>query len=273
VAYPLYFVIIASFSNPEKVARGLVLFAPEGFTFEGYKMVFEKKEVMRGFFNSIYYAVLGTVISLAVTLPTAYALSRDEFYGRKIISYYYIVTMFISGGLVPTYLIIKQVGFIDSVWALVIPGAIGVGNIMVGRTFFRTNIPYEFYEAARIDGCNQTRFFLTIALPLSAALIAILVLWIGVGHWNSYFSALLYINKRERQTLQLELRYILLQDMIRPTILEDTMEAKRQAEHLRQVAEMMKYSLIIVSSLPVMILYPFIQKHFVKGVTVGSLKG
>jgi putative aldouronate transport system permease protein len=272
VAYPLYFVIISSISDPVKVSSGQITFVPEGINFDGYLRVFEAKEVMRGFMNSVFYTVLGVSINLAVTLPTAYALSRNDFYGRKAISIYYIITMFVSGGLIPTYLVIKQMGMLDTVWALVIPGALSVYNMMVARSFFKVNIPGELLDAARIDGCTDTGFFFRICLPLSGAIIAILALWYGVGHWNSYFSALLYIADRQKQTLQLELRYILLQNQqpVGQLLSPDAIEELRRLEALK---ELMKWSLIIVSSFPVLVLYPFIQKHFVKGVTVGSLKG
>ncbi|MDR1325821.1 MAG: carbohydrate ABC transporter permease [Treponema sp.] len=272
VAYPLYFVIISSISDPVKVAAGQITFLPEGINFDGYSRVFEAKEVMRGFMNSVFYTVLGVAINLAVTLPTAYALSRNDFYGRKTISIYYVITMFVSGGLIPSYLVIRQMGMLNTVWALVVPGALSVYNMMVARSFFKVNIPGELLDAARIDGCSDTSFFFRICLPLSGAIIAILALWYGVGHWNSYFSALLYIADREKQTLQLELRYILLQNQ-QPVGVLLSPEAIEEQRRLDAIKEMMKWSLIIVSSLPVIILYPFIQKHFVKGVTVGSLKG
>ncbi|GHV28773.1 sugar ABC transporter permease [Spirochaetia bacterium] len=273
VAYPLYFVIISSISDPVKVASGQVIFLPEGFTWDGYKKVFETKTVMRGFFNSLYYTILGVLINLAVTLPTAYALSRNDFFGRKGISIFYIITMFISGGLIPTYMVIRSLGMLDTVWSLVIPGALGVYNMMVARTFFKINIPGELLDAARIDGCGDTRFFFSIVLPMSSAIIAILILWCGVGHWNSYFSALLYISSRERQPLQMELRYILLQNTASGNNVQMSVEAFRERERLEALKELMKYSLIVIANIPVMVLYPFIQKHFVKGVTVGSLKG
>jgi len=272
VAYPLYFIVISSVSDPLRVAAGEVTLVPLGFTWDGYREVLKNSAVMRGFFNSVYYTVIGVAINLAVTIPTAYALSRKDFYGRKTISIFYIITMFVSGGLIPTYLVVKSLGMLDSVWALVVPGALSVYNMMVARTFFITNIPGELLDAARIDGCGDAGFFFRIVLPLSGAIIAILVLWYGVGHWNSYFSALLYISSRSRQTLQLELRYVLLQNTQPPTQLM-TAEALAERQRLEALREMMKYSLIIIASIPVLILYPFIQKHFVKGVTVGSLKG
>jgi putative aldouronate transport system permease protein len=272
VAYPLYFIIISSVSDPFEVSGGRVFLYPKGFTLDGYKEVLKNNGVMRGFFNSVYYTILGVIINLAVTLPTAYALSRNDFYGRKTISIFYIITMFVSGGLVPTYLVVRQMRMLNTVWALVIPGALGVYNMMVARTFFKANIPGELLDAAKIDGCSNTAFFFRIVLPLSGAIIAILVLWCGVGHWNSYFSALLYISERSRQPLQLELRMVLLQNTqpANMPLTEDFIAERRRLEALR---DMMKYSLIIIASVPVLVLYPFIQKHFVKGVTVGSLKG
>jgi len=272
VAYPLYFIIISSFSDPVKVASGQVLFWPQGLTLEGYEKVFGTKTVMRGFMNSVYYTVVGVIINLAVTLPTAYALSRDDFFGRRPVTIFYIITMFVSGGLIPTYMVIRSLGMLDTIWSLVIPGALSVYNVMVARTFFKVNIPTEMLDAARIDGCSDTRFFIKIVLPVSAAIIAILVLWCGVGHWNSYFSALLYISSRERQPLQMELRAILLQtEEVVGMVM--TAEAMAERQRLEAMRELMKYSLIIVANLPLMILYPFIQKHFVKGVQIGSLKG
>jgi putative aldouronate transport system permease protein len=272
VGYPLYFIVISSISDPQLVSSGQVAFYPRGINLDGYKEVLKNEGVLRGFFNSVYYSITGVCINLIVTLPTSYALSRQDFHGRKFVSIFYIITMFVSGGLIPTYLVIRNLGMINTVWALVIPGALSVYNMMVARIFFKTNIPGELLDAAKIDGCSDTAFFFRIVLPISGAIIAILVLWYGVAHWNSYFSALLYINDRRRQPLQLELRMVLLQNTQAPDIAltEEFQAEKRRLEALR---EMMKYSLIIISSLPVLILYPFIQKHFVKGVTVGSLKG
>jgi putative aldouronate transport system permease protein len=272
VAYPLYFIVISSVSDPFEVSGGRVLFYPKGFTLDGYKEVLKNEGVMRGFFNSVYYTILGVIINLAVTLPTAYALSRNDFYGRKAVSIFYIFTMFVSGGLIPTYLVVRQMHMLNTVWALVIPGALGVYNMMVARTFFKTNIPNELLDAARIDGCSNAAFFFRIVLPLSGAIVAILVLWCGVGHWNSYFSALLYISDRTRQPLQLELRMVLLQNTQVPNmpLTEAFLLEQRRLEALR---DMMKYSLIIIASVPVLVMYPFIQRHFVKGITVGSLKG
>jgi putative aldouronate transport system permease protein len=273
VAYPLYFIIISSISDPVVVASGGVTVVPVGFTLDGYKRVFEESTVMRGFMNSLIYTVTGVLVNLLLTLPTSYALSRKDFFAGRPIMIFYMLTMFVSGGLMPTYLVVKGTGLMDSMWALIVPGAVSVYNMIVARTFFKANIPGELLEAAKLDGCGNTRFFLYIVLPLSSAIIAILVLYYGVGHWNSYFNALLYITDREKWPLQLELRSILLQNMLSQS--KSVMSAAELAEkkRLEALVEMMKYSLIIVSSIPVMILYPFVQKHFVKGVTIGSVKG
>ena len=273
VAYPLYFIIISSISDPVAVAQGKVVAVPIGFTLDGYKSVFEHGDVMRGFKNSLIYTVVGVTINLLVTLPTSYALSRKDFLLRKPITLFYMVTMFVGGGMIPTYLIVRGTGLINTMWALVIPGCLGVYNMIVARTFFTTNIPVELMEAAKLDGCGNTRFFVSIVLPLSGAIIAILFLYYGVGHWNSYFSALLYINDREKMPLQMELRMILIQNSDSMTKTTYTEAERLEKERLEALKEMMKYSLIIISSIPVLIIYPFVQKFFVKGVMIGSVNG
>lgn len=274
VAYPLYFIIISSISEPNAVASGQVLFYPVGFTFQGYAEVFKDERIIKGFMNSIILTVLGTIVSLAVTLPTAYALSRNDFVGRRPITIFYVITMFVSGGMIPTYLVVQSCGLLDTVWSLIIPGALGFYNVIIARTFFKSNLPMELLEAARLDGCGNTRFFFRIAIPLSGAVIAILVLYCGVGYWNSYFSALLYISDENKFPLQLVLRSILVLNEGQLAMGgAATVEQMKQLEEQRKLAELMKYSLIIVSSIPVLVVYPFVQKHFVKGVMIGSVKG
>lgn len=273
VAYPLYFVIISSVSDPIAVSNGEVTFYPIGFTLDGYREVFKTNTVVRGFLNSLLYTVCGVSVNLLVTLPTGYALSRKDFALKKFVTFFYMLTMFIGGGMMPTYLIVKQTGLLNSMWALIIPGAMGVYNMIVAKTFFSTNIPLELMEAARLDGCGNTRFFFHIVLPLSGAITAILVLYYGQGHWNSYFSALLYINDREKWPLQLELRNILLLNTNTMTKEFITEEMRKEQARREALANMMKYSLIIISSVPMLIVYPFVQKHFVKGVMIGSVKG
>jgi len=191
--YPLIFVVSASISNPDLVNKGEVWFLPKDISFEGYSRVFKDKEIWTGYRNTIFYTLFGTIINLFVTLPAAYSLSRKDFYGRNIFMALFTFTMFFSGGLIPTYLIIKGLGLRDTIWALVLPGAASMYNIIITRTFFQSNIPNEMKEAAEIDGCSNTRLFLTIVLPLSTPIIAVMALFYGVGHWNSYFTALIYI--------------------------------------------------------------------------------
>ncbi|GMQ56571.1 carbohydrate ABC transporter permease [Vallitalea sediminicola] len=273
VAYPLYFIIISSISNPEAVSSGKVFLIPVGFTLNGYVEVFKNSQVVTGFINSLFYTFCGVLLNLALTLPTAYALSRNRFGGKKFVTLFYVITMFVSGGMIPTYLVVKNLHILDSMFALILPGALGVYNMIVARTFFKMNISEELYDAAAIDGCGETKFFFKIALPLSKAIIAIMVLYYGVGHWNSYFSALLYMKTESRFPLQLVLRSILVQNQSHLSQTVTTVAQQEALEQRRQLMELMKYSLIIVSSLPVLILYPLVQKHFVKGVMIGSIKG
>ena len=273
VAYPLYWVIISSFSDPTAVSAGKVLLRPMGFTLKGYVEVFKNSQVMRGFFNSIVITFVGVCVNLAVTLPTAYALSRDNFSGKKPITVFYMITMFFGGGMIPTYLVVKNMHLLNTIWALVLPGCLSVYNMIVARTFFKSNISEELYEAGEIDGCTQSRFFFQIALPLSKAIIAIMVLYYGVGHWNSYFSALLYISDQDKYPLQLVLRNILITNQTALSQTATTAAARAALQEQQQLIHVMKYSLIIISSVPVLIMYPLVQKHFVKGVMIGSVKG
>ena len=273
VAYPLYWVIISSFSDPTAVSAGKVLLRPMGFTLKGYVEVFKNSQVMRGFFNSIVITFVGVCVNLAVTLPTAYALSRDNFSGKKPITVFYMITMFFGGGMIPTYLVVKNMHLLNTIWALVLPGCLSVYNMIVARTFFKSNISEELYEAGEIDGCTQSRFFFQIALPLSKAIIAIMVLYYGVGHWNSYFSALLYISDQDKYPLQLVLRNILITNQTALSQTATTAAARAALQEQQQLIDVMKYSLIIISSVPVLIMYPLVQKRFVKGVMIGSVKG
>lgn len=273
VAYPLYWVIISSISDPIAVSSGQVIWKPIGFTLKGYVEVLKNASVVKGFINSIFYTFCGVVVNLVVTLPTAYALSRNKFSGKKPITIFYMITMFFGGGLIPTYLVVKNLNMLNSIWALILPGCLSVYNMIVARTFFKSNISEDLYEAAEIDGCTQGKFFFRVALPLSKAIIAILVLYYGVGHWNSYFSALVYISEKDRYPLQLVLRNILITNELALSQIATTQAAREALREKQQLIDVMKYSLIIISSVPVLILYPFIQKHFVKGVMIGSVKG
>lgn len=274
VLYPLIYIISASISNPHLVNSGEMWLLPKGITFEGYRTLLGNSSIWRGYLNTIYYTVLGTSINLLVTLPCAYALSREDFYGRRAFTNFMLVTMFLSGGLIPSYLLIRSLGMLNTVWALVIPGAVSVYNVVVTRTFFQSTIPREMEEAAIVDGCSDFRLFMQIVLPLSTPIIAVMALFYGVGHWNSFFSALIYLSDRSMYPLQMILREILiLQDMSSNTVNNVTSEMANMLYSKQQLAQVIKYGVMIVSSLPVIIVYPFLQKYFVKGMIVGSIKG
>lgn len=251
----------------------MVSFLPVGINFAGYREVFKNALVVSGFINAIVYTACGVCVNLVVTIPTAYALSRSKFGGKTIVTWFYMITMFISGGMIPTYLVVKNLHMLDTMWSLILPGALSVYNMIVARTFFQSNLPEELWEAASVDGCTQTKFFFKVALPLSKSIIAIMVLYYGVGHWNSYFSALLYLKDDAKFPLQLVLRSILIQNQAALAQQVTSVSAQVALEAQRQLVELMKYSLIIISSIPVMIMYPFVQKYFVKGVMIGSVKG
>ena len=271
--YPLYFIIIASVSNAHSVALGEVWFWPKGFNLNAYIDVFKEKSIWTGYLNTIVYTALGTLINLAVTIPCAYALAKKRLIGRNVIMGIFIFTMYFSGGMVPGYLLVKNLGMLDTIWAMIIPGAVSVYNMIITRTFFASSIPEELYEAAKIDGCSEFRAFFTIALPLSAAIIAVMALYYGVGHWNEYFNALIYMSNQDKFPLQLVLRNILI--MNQNINMTQSMTAE-QAEYMAQqaqLAEAMKYAVIFIASFPVLAAYPFVQKYFVKGVMIGAVKG
>ncbi|EAC5366822.1 carbohydrate ABC transporter permease, partial [Listeria monocytogenes] len=258
VLYPLIYIISASISNPHLVNSGEMWLLPKGITFEGYRTLLGNSSIWRGYLNTIYYTVLGTSINLLVTLPCAYALSREDFYGRRAFTNFMLVTMFLSGGLIPSYLLIRSLGMLNTVWALVIPGAVSVYNVVVTRTFFQSTIPREMEEAAIVDGCSDFRLFMQIVLPLSTPIIAVMALFYGVGHWNSFFSALIYLSDRSMYPLQMILREILiLQDMSSNTVNNVTSEMANMLYSKQQLAQVIKYGVMIVSSLPVIIVYPF----------------
>lgn len=274
VLYPLIYIVSASISDPHLVNSGEMWLLPKGVTFEGYRTLLGNSSIWRGYLNTIYYTVLGTSINLLVTLPCAYALSREDFYGRRAFTNFMLVTMFLSGGLIPSYLLIRSLGMLNTVWALVIPGAVSVYNVVVTRTFFQSTIPREMEEAAIVDGCSDFRLFMQIVLPLSTPIIAVMALFYGVGHWNSFFNALIYLSDRSMYPLQMILREILiLQDMSSNTVSNVTSEMANMLYSKQQLAQVIKYGVMIVSSLPVIIVYPFLQKYFVKGMMVGSIKG
>ncbi|MFC4386641.1 carbohydrate ABC transporter permease [Gracilibacillus marinus] len=273
VLYPLIYIISASISDPHAVNTGEMWLLPKDITLEGYRLIFGNDSIWRGYGMTLVYTALGTFINLLVTIPAAYALSRKDFYGRGFFTALFVLTMFFSGGLIPTYLVVRDLGLIDTIWAMVLPNAAAVWNIVIARVFFQSTIPRGLEEAAIIDGASNFKLFFKIILPLSAPIIAVMALFYGVGHWNGYFNALIYISDRELFPLQLVLREILvLQDMSSNNT-NLTGDAAQLINSQQQLAAIIKYGVMIVSSLPVIIVYPFLQKYFVKGVMIGSLKG
>ncbi len=269
IVYPLIYVVSSSFSSGLAVSGGRVFLWPVDFTLQGYKLVFSYKQVWTGYRNTIFYTVVGTAINLVMTTLAAYPLSRKNFQGRNIYMTLFLVTMFFGGGLIPTYLLLSQIHFTNTVWALIIPGAINTYNMIIMRTYFQNSIPEELIDAARIDGCNDIGILTKIVIPVSKSIYAVITLYYMVGHWNSYFSGLMYLRNRELYPLQLILRSILNASKIDLTQIQDPAALAAAAGSV----DLMKYSLVIVSSLPVLIAYPFVQKYFKKGVMIGSVKG
>ncbi len=265
--YPLYFIIIASFSDPSSVAGGQVWFFPKGFTLDGYKELLRHENIWIGYRNTILYTVVGTAIGLVVNISAAYALSRKDLVGRKYLSLFFIFTMFFNGGLIPTFLTIRDFHMYDTFLVMVLPFSVGVFNIIVARTFFQTSIPGDLWEAAQIDGCSNLRYFVKVVLPLSKAIIAVLGLWIAVGYWNSYFNALIYLKNPNMYPLQLILRNILITNQM-----QSGMGTGEAAQIALRLANMMRYSVIIVATIPIMCVYPFVQKYFNQGVMIGAVK-
>ncbi|MDD2502443.1 MAG: carbohydrate ABC transporter permease [Clostridia bacterium] len=270
--YPLIYVISCSFSSAMSIWSGEVFLFPKNFTLEGYRLTFENQDIWIGYANSLLYALVGTVISVSLNLITAYPLSRIDFMPRNGIMLLYVFCMYFSGGLIPTYLVVKNLGFIDKIWALVIPGAVSTWNVILIRTYFMSTIPRELYEAASIDGCSNTWFFLQCVLPLSKPIIAVIVLFTAVGFWNSYFSAMLYLTTRSKFPLQLILREILI--VLKSATSSQMIDVSQAADLMESMEKSatMRYSCIVVASVPVIVIYPLIQKYFVKGVMVGALK-
>ncbi len=268
VAYPLYFIIVASISDPAAVGNGQTLLLPKNITLDGYRELFKTPQIWVGYRNTIIYTVLGTVIGLAVNIPVGYALSRKDLVGRKIITWFYMFTMFFSGGLIPTFLTVKDVGLYNSFWVMVLPFSVSVYNIIVAKAFFQSSLPEELWEAAKMDGCSNIRYFIQIVLPLSKAILAVIGLWTAVGMWNSYFNALIYLRDESLYPLQLILRNILITNQM-----QSAMGTGEAAQIALRNASLMRYAVIIISTAPIMCVYPFVQKHFNKGVMVGSIKG
>ena len=271
VIYPIWFVFIASVSAPDAIANGKVIFWPKGFTLDGYKILLENKNVWIGYKNSIVYTFVGTIISLAIQITGGYALSRRSLPGRRILNVLFIITMYFQGGMIPSFLLINTLGLYDTMWALILPGSVSAFNMIIIRNYFESNIPEELYDSARIDGCGYFRFFSSIVLPLSTGIVAIMTMYSVQGIWNDYMKAKLYISSFEKRNLQQVIQGITAK--LDSTL--NTLEGENYDLYLAKINEqqLLKYSVVVVAMLPLVILYPFIQKYLVKGVMVGAVKG
>lgn len=269
VLYPLIYVVSASFSDPQAVISGEVVLWPVDVTLKGYRAVFKNPKIITGFANSLFYMVAGTTVNLIMTMLCAYPLSRKEFTARNKIAALFVFTMYFSGGLVPTYMVVSKLGLINTRWAMIIPSAMSTYNMIIARTYMVNSIPDELYEAAQLDGCSPFKYLLKVIVPLSKPILAVLALYYGIAKWNNYFDAMLYLNDAKLQPITVVLREILIQNQIDPTMLTDASALAK----LQGMAELLKYSVIVVASVPVLAIYPFVQKYFVKGVTIGAVKG
>lgn len=273
--YPMYLCLISAISSPEEVFAGRVLLIPKGFNAEGFQRVLQNDSLWRGYLNSICYTILGTAINLALTMTGAFVLSRKTFALRGVLNWMVLITMFFGGGMIPTYLLVKNLGMLNTVWALVLPGAISTWNLIITRTFISSSIPDELQEAAQIDGCNNARFFVSIVLPNSSTIIAVIGLFYAVDHWLSYWNAMLYITKSEMYPLQLVLRDILLKAEVALQNAQsgNDLDGGASIVELLRISESVKYIVVIAGTLPLLIVFPFVEKYFVKGVMIGSVKG
>lgn len=268
VLLPLIHIVAASFSSGTAVSTGRVLLWPVDFSLVGYETVFGHRLILSAYRNTIFYTVAGTLINLALTLTCAYPLSRRDMPMKKGFMLIFLITMFFSGGLIPTYMLMAQIKFVNTIWAMLIPGAVSVYNMILVRTYFSNSIPNELLEAAQIDGCSDARYFFSIMLPLSKPIIAVVTLYYAVAHWNAYFNGMMYLNDQKLYPLQLVLRQILIASQIDLQDLDVESMIARQG-----LADLLKYSLIVVSTAPIMCVYPFVQRYFIKGVMIGSVKG
>lgn len=270
IVYPLYFIVIASISDPNLVQQGKVVFFPRGITFDGYLTIFGTSTIVRGFLNSVVYTVVGTVISVAMILFGAYALSRKDMPGRNFFMILFVITMFFDGGMIARYLVVKELGMLDTIWAVVLPGAVGVWNLIIARTFFEQNLSPELREAAQLDGASDFRFFFSIVLPLSKPLIVLMAMIHIVANWNAFFDAMIYLSDESKYPLQLILRNVLIQSQASASGMD--MASMDSTAAAQKMGELLKYSMIVVSTIPLLIAFPFLQRHFVKGATLGALK-
>jgi putative aldouronate transport system permease protein len=273
VLYPLVLIVVSSVSDPNQVSLGNVWLLPKGFSVEGYRRVFLDPDIMLGYRNTLFYTVAGTLVNLVITLPAAYALSRRDLVGRHALMFFMAFTMYFSGGMIPTYLLIKSLNLLNTWWVLIVSEAVTTYNLIIARTFFANGVPRELEESTMIDGCSMTRTFLVIVLPLSKALIGVLALYYGVAHWNSWFAAMIYLTDRAKVPLQLVLRELLINQQINASMIIQDGMGEDQLQMQLKLAALIRYCVIVVSSAPVIVVYPFLQRYFDKGVMLGSLKG
>lgn len=271
VMYPLIYVVSCSFSSAESLVAGQVFLIPVNFSLQGYKAVFDNSQVWSGYYNTVIYTVTGTIIGTIVTIIGSFVLSRKEFPLRKFITVLFMITMFFGGGLLPSYILIRNLGMYNSLWAIILPGAFSVWLAIIGRTFIKSSIPEELFEATSLDGGSYAQYFFRIVLPLSKPILAVFALNFAIGHWNSYFSALIYLKDNNKFPLQIILRNIVIANQFDVNSINKS-DAKTMMERA-YLGELLKYSLIIISSVPLLAVYPFIQKYFIKGVMIGSIKG
>ena len=269
VLYPLVYILSSSFSSPSAVAAGKVVLFPVDFSLRGYKAVFDYDLVYTGYRNTIFYTVVGTMINISLTMIAAYPLARRNLPGKGFFTFLFTFTMMFSGGMIPNYILMKELKIINTAWCMLLPGAVSAYNLIVTRTFIQNSIPEELLEAAQIDGCTDAQFFFRFVLPLSKAVMAVITLYYAVHHWNAYFNAFLYLNKRDLYPLQIFLREILIMNSVNTEMVVDT----QMQEAMQGMADLLKYSLIVVSTAPILCIYPFLQRYFIKGVMIGSLKG
>jgi len=269
VGYPIIYVLSCSFSSGAAVSSGQVLLWPVDFSLQGYKIIFNYKSVWTGFSNTIFYTVVGTTLNMILSVLVAYPLSRPNYQGKGIVTMLFTITMMFSAGIIPSYLLMSNLGLTNTRWALILVGAISTYNMIIIRTYFKNSIPSELIEAARIDGCSELRTLWSVVLPLSKAVLSVVTLYYAVSHWNSYFNAMIYLRDRDLQPLQMVLRDILAASKIDLTQIEDP----ELLAQMTGTADLIKYSLIVVSSAPIIAAYPFVQKFFKKGVMIGSVKG
>lgn len=268
VLYPLVYILSASFSSAEAITSGRMWFYPVDFSLVGYKYILKYDAIWLGYRNTLFYTFAGTLINVAMTMTCAYGLSRRGMRGRRFFTMLFTFTMIFSGGMIPNYLLMKDLRLLNTVWCMLLPGAISAYNLIVAKTFIENSIPGDLLEAARIDGCSDVRFFFSIVLPLSKAILAVLLLMYAAAHWNAYFNAFLYLTDKKLYPLQIFLRQILVQSNMSADMLDP--EAMAQMQTLQQI---LKYAVIVVSTAPMLCLYPFVQKYFRQGVMIGSIKG